>query len=30
LRATALLRKSVANVGKSTICELLKKRKPSN
>ena len=30
LRATSLLRKSVANVGKSTICELLKKRKPQN
>jgi transposase len=30
LRASSLLRKSVANIGKSTICELLKKRKPDN
>jgi len=30
VRASELLRKSVANVGKSTICELLKKRKPGN
>ena len=30
VRASTLLRKSVANVGKSTICELLKKSKSRN
>ena len=30
VRASALLKKTTANVGKSTICELLKKRKPNN
>jgi len=30
VRASELLKKTTANVGKSTICELLKKRKPNN